>query len=198
MHELKQLKNSIRTECKNLRKEMSAVQRNNADRLIFEKTAEILEKYPSEYLYCYVSSPEIEVDTLRLIDTSLKKNITIIVPKCVKGSCTLEHYIIHSRNELEKGAFGIYEPDSGICRKADPPYSGVCIVPGLAFDTYGIRMGYGKGYYDRFLENFSGLKIGLCYECCLYEEQLPHDRFDAVMDIVVTERRQIKLMKNSM
>lgn len=194
MQELIQEKNRIRIECKKRRLEMTQAERQYADDIIFENIKSILDFRSIKTLYCYVSSPEIEVDTLNLIDLFLEKLIPVAVPKCVSGSYTLEHFIITGMDQLKKGTFGIMEPDPLICERVSPPHEGVCIVPGLAFDAAGVRMGYGKGYYDRFLENFKGLKIGLCYESCFYSEGIPHDSFDAVMDIVVTDREIRKIM----
>ncbi len=194
MQELIKEKNRIRKECKKCRLEMTQAERQCADDIIFENIKSILDFCSIKTLYCYVSSPEIEVDTLKLIDIALEKKITVAVPKCVSGSYTLEHFIITSMDQLKKGTFGIMEPDPLICEKLLPPYEGICIVPGLAFDAAGVRMGYGKGYYDRFLENFRGMKIGLCYENCFYSESIPHDSFDAVMDIIVTDRKIRKIM----
>ena len=194
MQKLTDDKNRIRSECKQKRLAMSPHDKSAADSVIFQKTWDII-RTGTDMLYCYVSSPLIEVDTLRLIDTALEKNIPIAVPRCVKGTYELSHYIITSRSQLMKGHFGIMEPDPLVCDRTDAPHDGICIVPGLAFCEAGIRMGYGKGYYDRFLENFRGLKIGLCYENCFYNETLPHDEHDAVMDMIITERMVRRISK---
>lgn len=194
MQDLTEEKNKIRSVCKQKRLAMNADEKAWADSIIFERTWDLL-KSRIDILYCYVSSAEIEVDTLRLIDTALKRNIPVAVPRCVNNTYTLEHYIIESRSRLVSGCFGIMEPDPILCTKSMPPHEGVCIVPGLAFDAAGIRMGWGKGYYDRFLEHFNGLKIGLCYENCFYNERLPHDKYDAVMDIIITERKIRQIAK---
>ena len=184
-----QAKAQLRTECRQRRKAMTAQEKDQADSLIFQRARDILQSRWGNYLYCYVSMPGTEVDTLQLIDLALEKQVPVVVPKCVTGSCTLEHYLIEDRRQLQKGFYGIMEPDPSVCRKIEAPHEGVCIVPGLAFDITGVRMGYGKGYYDRFLAEFQGLKIGLCYEHCFFTQRIPHEPFDAVMDIVVTDRR---------
>ena len=63
----------------------------------------------------------------------------------------------------------------------------VCIVPGLAFDKNGYRIGYGKGYYDRFLKDFNGTKIGLC-RCDFLKDALPVNEFDHKVDMIITEK----------
>lgn len=73
---------------------------------------------------------------------------------------------------------------------------GVCpsilLIPGLAFDKKGVRLGRGKGFYDRYLEHFKGQKIGVAWECQLLAS-VPSDVFDQQMDYVVTEQRIIKV-----
>ena len=61
------------------------------------------------------------------------------------------------------------------------------MVPGLAFDRFGFRLGYGGGYYDRFLTDFSGTRIGVGYQMLMLE-QVPHNRFDLKADLIVTEK----------
>lgn len=195
MCELKQMKNTLRAECKSKRLAMTAQQREKADSAIFAYVRELLEGYEDERLYCYVSSPAIEVETRQLIDYALHRGMTVIVPKCVKEDVRLEQYAITSGDDLEKGFFGIEEPITGKCRQIKAPHEGICIVPGLAFDENGIRMGYGKGYYDRFLASFRGIRIGLCYECCIYSGTLPHDEYDAQMDLVISEKMVRKMKR---
>ena len=122
-------------------------------------------------------------------------NRQCIAKKCVKEDVRLEQYAITSGDDLEKGFFGIEEPITGKCRQIKAPHEGICIVPGLAFDENGIRMGYGKGYYDRFLASFRGIRIGLCYECCIYSGTLPHDEYDAQMDLVISEKMVRKMKR---
>ena len=196
MQELTERKNNVRRDCKKRRIAMERDEKKRADSIIYDRTWDIIRTRldMETVLYFYVSSPEMEVDTLRLIDKAFGNKIMIAVPRCVTGTLALEHYFINDRSQLIKGHFGIMEPDPQKCSVVSPPHEGICIVPGLAFDITGIRMGYGKGYYDRFLEKFSGLKIGLCYENCFYTETLPHDEHDAVMDLIITDKkvRQIK------
>ncbi|MBR2176061.1 MAG: 5-formyltetrahydrofolate cyclo-ligase [Clostridia bacterium] len=188
MQSLTEAKNALRAECKRLRREMPAADKDAADSLIFERTLGLIGSYSPQYLFCYVSSPVLEVDTTRIIDYAIGQGIRVVVPKCVKGTNLLEHFILKDRSDLEKGSFGIMEPSEDKCLKLSGVCEGICIVPGLAFDASGKRLGYGKGYYDRFLAAFSGVRIGLCYESC-FREHIPHDHFDAAMDFVITERK---------
>ena len=85
-------------------------------------------------------------------------------------------------DELKKGSFDILEPTSN-----DKVTSNncVCIVPGICFDKNGYRIGYGKGYYDKYLSNKSIYKIGICFKECLIDN-MPHDLYDIKVDLIVS------------
>jgi len=96
----------------------------------------------------------------------------------------MEMFVTGSREELVPGAFGVLEPsDSAV--PMEPSAIDVILVPGLAFDRSGGRLGRGKGYYDKYLAGASGLKVGVCFD-----EQIvgtiPHEAHDRAMDAVVT------------
>ena len=97
----------------------------------------------------------------------------------------MEFYSISSFDDLESGAYGIYEPKKE-CLKITADENTVCIVPGLAFDKSGFRIGFGKGYYDRFLSEFKGESVGLCYDEC-FSDILIKDKFDMCVSAVITE-----------
>ena len=79
------------------------------------------------------------------------------------------------------------EPVPGRSRLVEEDTGGLCVVPGLSFDEEGYRLGYGKGYYDRFLSRFRGVTVGACYSGCV-RRILPHGYFDRPVDILITER----------
>ena len=87
--------------------------------------------------------------------------------------------------QLAKGPYGIVEPTGSTV--LDKRMALPILVPGLAFDRRGHRVGYGGGYYDRYLKNYPGLKVGLCYEACLLDE-IEVDPWDQPVDILLTER----------
>lgn len=93
---------------------------------------------------------------------------------------------------LSAGCFGILEPcDTGIDHQADEP--DLIVVPGVAFDRFGHRIGYGKGFYDRFLHHPGrrGHLVGLCHDFQLVEGSLPADGHDIRMEIIITDRRVV-------
>tara|TARA_B110001454_G_C12723330_1_gene436753 strand:- start:43285 stop:43914 length:630 start_codon:yes stop_codon:yes gene_type:complete len=71
------------------------------------------------------------------------------------------------------------------------------LIPGLGFSLSGERVGRGKGFYDRYLKNFKGLKVGVCFDCQLSEASLPTDSWDIKMDYIITETKCIDVRKLS-
>ena len=92
---------------------------------------------------------------------------------------------------FRKSRFGVHEPDTGSCVK--PTDSTVVLVPGACFSENGYRIGYGGGYYDRYLHTHpKGMTIGVCYDFQLREE-VPVEDHDQPVDMIVTEKRIIDL-----
>ena len=145
-----------------------------------------------DILFIYVSKP-IEVDTYNIIKHTFKEEKCVAVPKCNIESSMMHFYKVKSFDDLKEGYFQIYEPIEEKCEEVIDFSSGVCIVPGICFDIYGYRLGYGKGYYDRFLKNFGGTKIGICYSDYIFEN-LPVDKHDEKVDILVTEKNILEVV----
>lgn len=136
-------------------------------------------------LHSYVALPE-EVDTLPLIRAALAQGKTVIVPRVSDDHAALEHYAIPGLDGLQPGTFGIPEPDPHRCRQVEPGLAEIVVVPGVAFDRRGNRIGYGKGYYDRFLQTLPALKVGFAFALQLVPD-IPAEPTDVRMDWLVTE-----------
>lgn len=131
---------------------------------------------------CYVSLKD-EVDTHYLIH-ELLKNHRVCVPR-VQGD-TMDFYEISSLEDLKEGHFHVFEPTTNIL--VDINDIDIVIVPMLAYDHYLYRVGYGKGYYDRyFARGYHGYKLGLAYS---FQEVdfINHDQFDIPLDEILTEK----------
>ncbi len=100
---------------------------------------------------------------------------------------------IRSLDELRTGAFGVGEApqDAPVVDKAD---LSILLVPGIAFDPLGHRLGFGKGFYDRFLEGFSGIAIGLAYDF-QFLPRVPKTSHDRAVDWVMTDQRAYRVTK---
>lgn len=144
-----------------------------------------LKKYKSILVYV---SFGMEVDTHTLIDYLRELNISIYAPKCYKIDSSMRFFAINDIQNLIHGQYkGILEPveDSNI--ELMDFSNCLCIVPALAFDTNGYRLGWGGGYYDRFLNSNKDIfKVGLAYNSCI-AENIPTDVYDISVDLVVTE-----------
>lgn len=126
-----------------------------------------------------------EVKTDLLICAALEKQKNVLVPE-VRGDDIVAR-LISSCTDFKKGAFGIAVPCSGAVWNGDID---LCVVPALGFDRRGGRIGFGKGYYDRFFEKKRCIKLGAAYSSQL-EEDVFSEPHDVAMDIIVTERECI-------
>lgn len=147
-----------------------------------------------EILFAYVST-EIETDTSVIIKKALDDGKTVVIPKCLDRAGLMDFYQIKSLNDLRSGMYDIFEPDPERCELFIDKSTGVCLVPGLCFDMYGYRIGFGKGYYDRFLAKFGGITVGLCYSKCV-EHSLPKGSHDIAVDILITEKYMSDNLRN--
>ena len=131
-----------------------------------------------------------EPDTVEIIKELWEQDKKIVVPITDIESGTLSLSYINSMDDMKKGAYGILEPKT--VRKADENNIDVILVPGLAFDRNGGRMGFGKGYYDRLLESSKAVKIGLCYDFQILEK-IPTESHDVPMNFVITEKEILEI-----
>lgn len=179
-------KNDLRLKYKNIRKEISPDKKSELDKKIFNKIISLNSYKKSELILTFVST-DIEVDTHELIKYSISIGKKVAVPKCISGTRQMEFYLINSMDDLEAATFSVLEPKTDICTKLVNYGNSICIIPGLAFDVKGYRLGYGKGYYDRFLSNYTGQNIGICYCSCTLNK-LINGKFDKSVDVLITEK----------
>lgn len=186
MMNIKSEKEKLRKKYRELRLAFTKEQKEEYDAAILDRVTSLVQYKQSRLILTYVSK-DIEVDTLRLIDRALSQGKRVAVPKCIDGTRNMRFYYISGVHDLEKSTFGVLEPRIDVCAPADDTDGGFCIVPGMAFDSKGYRLGYGKGYYDRFLSDFDGVTAGLCYSDCI-KWNLPRGRYDRAVDFIITER----------
>ena len=184
---LKREKQDLRSQIRIRGKELSSRYCAMADRQIFLnlKSAKVYQK--SSVLFCYVSLAE-EVDTRRIIGEALNEGKRVAVPRCrEKGQ--MEAYEIKNFQDLEKGFYGILEPKPH-CMLVKPEQLELCIVPCLSCSETGFRLGYGGGYYDRYLPKTSAFRVLLCREMLVYQD-IPKEKHDCSMDLIITEKRMV-------
>lgn len=131
--------------------------------------------------YCAIKN---EPDMQEFMNAILDAGKRVVLP-CVtpKGLVASEYT---RETKMLRGAYGILQPEEvPVCTTLEPD---VVIVPGVVFDLQRCRIGFGVGYYDRYLQNSRAVKIGVCYESQLVDN-IEADPHDIRMDLVVTERR---------
>lgn len=129
-----------------------------------------------------------EVDTREIIASLLAEGVRVAVPRVDLEARSIDFRKIASLDELVPRTMRILEPaaDAPVVRVPEMVGS-VCLVPGLVFDGAGHRVGYGGGYYDRFLAFYPGDKIGLARTTMLSSNPLPTDGHDVPVDFIATE-----------
>lgn len=184
--DIRKVKSDLRNLFKKKRMGFDPLVKQQLDKTILNRVCELRQYKSSKQVFTYVSK-DIEVDTIALIEKALKDGKKVGVPRCVTKERLMDFYYINSLNQLEEGAFGVLEPIPEKCSKVVDFSKGFCIVPGLSFDSEGYRLGYGKGYYDRFLAKFGGVTVGICYSNCM-RWKLPHGYFDKPVNFIITEK----------
>jgi 5-formyltetrahydrofolate cyclo-ligase len=160
---------------------LSAADKQRLDQDICTQLWAWTETFRPEVIHTYLPMGD-EVEVRPFIARALDAGITVVAPKSLKGR-RMENLLLHSLDDLEPGIFGTSHPAGG--RVYDGAYD-LFVVPGLAFDRLGNRIGYGAGYYDLFLgSQASGFKVGVCYPFQLLP-QLPREAHDVCMDAVWT------------
>ena len=132
-----------------------------------------------------------ELDTARLIPALLDMGKTVALPRCTDEPGIMDARPVEKDTVLIRHRYGMLEP--GPDRPVIPPEAiDLILVPGLAFDRQCYRLGQGGGYYDRYLERFSGAAVALCRDCFLLDA-VPHEEHDHRVDQVITETGTYRL-----
>lgn len=181
-------KNNIRQSLLLKRKQIPQEKKVQASEIICEffKNSPAIQK--AEILYLYIAKDP-ELSLMPLLRWALEQKKCVGVPK-VHGD-TMDFYQLTELEQLSPGAFGILEPNDD-CPLLQAKEC-ICLVPGVGFDKSGNRMGYGKGYYDKYFSQYPDLiRIGISYEEQVVEH-IPADAYDKKMHMVVTPNRQYKI-----
>ena len=161
-------KKQLRTQLLALRRGLGPSVRAEVDARIAVAVTATEEWREAPAILTYLSVRD-EVDTRELVRLAREDGKVVAAPR-VTGPRSLAWYRVEAGDELEVSAMGIEEPAARGERRVDPACLGersVALVPGLAFDEMGYRLGYGGGFYDTFLGRFRGVSIGLCRDAAL-------------------------------
>ena len=191
--EIRPIKKEMRAQARKMRRSLSPEVKNALDRKIKNKLLNLFAVREATTVLCYVST-EIEVDTRDFISTLLEQGKRVAVPRCEGDDGEMNFYYINSLSELSSGSFGVDEPNPSQSVMFADAVDSVCIVPAFMFDKSGYRLGYGKGYYDRYLSRYKGFPIGVCYSENLQDE-LFHGKYDRAVSLVVTDKEILTMDK---
>lgn len=187
-----QAKRELRAHFKQVRANLSAETRKAVDARIAANAAATETWQRAETVLAYLSVGD-EVDTRALIERAWNEGKTVAAPRCVPRTRLLQWHRIESFDGLQASRFGIEEPPDDPATRIEPATlleSSLALVPALAFDAHGFRLGYGGGFYDTFLADFPGVSAGLCREAQLHESLAqagavePHD---LPVELIITE-----------
>jgi 5-formyltetrahydrofolate cyclo-ligase len=183
-------KQQLRAEMRQKRKAFSPKKKAALDEAMFRRIVESPYYKNCVQLFCFVSLEQ-EPDTRRLLEFSLQCGKEVAVPRCLPQRQMAFHQLSPAKDwksQLTPGAFGVLEPLSTLpLLLPDRTKPGICLVPGLAFDKTGGRLGYGAGYYDRFLKQYPRL-LRLGYGATNYiVEKVPMEDTDQPLDGLASE-----------
>lgn len=176
------IKYALRKEMREKRQALPRELHAEKSKKIALKLLELKEYKDAKSVLFYASTPE-EVDTHFLIQTALKEGKRIFAPKVDESH--LRIHAVKLYDELKPGAFGIMEPSE--TEEQNPSHIDLIVVPGIAFDPHGHRIGYGKGHYDRLLKVIKGFKVGLAFEEQVIP-QIPAEAHDVPLDLLITDK----------
>ncbi|OAB46244.1 5-formyltetrahydrofolate cyclo-ligase [Paenibacillus glacialis] len=192
---LSDTKKKLRFNMNDERNSLSNIQREQWSNEAIYHMMQVLESMKISNFLVYISFRS-ELNTRPLIEWGWSKGLQVLVPRCNPKDYSMDIYSLRDWDELSSGSYGIEEPNplrtSAFGHQCVPD---VIIVPGLAFDRMGGRLGYGRGYYDRLYERLqpyvdhrrAPILIGLGYEMQVVNK-VPMGRHDAMLDILVTEK----------
>ena len=189
-------KKQLRTQLLALRRGLGPSVRAEVDARIADAVTATEEWREAPAILTYLSVRD-EVDTRELVRLAREDGKVVAAPR-VTGPRSLAWYRVEAGDELEVSAMGIEEPAARGERRVDPACLGersVALVPGLAFDEMGYRLGYGGGFYDTFLGRFRGVSIGLCRDAALMPSLADMGALEVhvrAVGIVATETRLLR------
>ena len=177
------MKSELRKQVLQEMKAMPQEQKQAMDQALTEQFLNHPFYQEAKVIATYLSFPH-EFQTQGLIDQALKAGKKVLIPKTYpKGRM---EFVVYQPQQLVKTSFGLLEP-KGDLEVVDPSQIDLIHVPGLAFTTEGYRIGYGGGYYDRYLEHFAGHTMSTIYPCQVQEFN-SEDHDIAVQEVLIDER----------
>jgi len=174
-------KKSLRIKYRALRKGVE--NKKEKDVAIYNVLAESDLYKNADRIMFYISMAD-EVDTKHIINRAFADGKSVFVPKVISKT-EMKACQLTGNDVFEKSTLGVAEPENPVF--ADGKDMDLIIVPGLAFSKAGVRLGFGGGYYDRYLKDLKCYTVGLCYESCLADD-LVKEEYDVNVKYIITEK----------
>lgn len=178
-----QMKNELRKKMQSQRNSMGAVEVEFLSTVISDKLV-MNERFLEAKTVGFYLPKGNEVDTSKMIGHAFRMGKEVLAPVT---DHEIAFYKLSSLTELKTGKYGIPEPKSRVAPNKEPD---VIVVPGISFGLCMHRLGYGKGYYDKFLSSSAAYRIGICFDFQVVD-RLPSHINDERMDMIITEKRVI-------
>lgn len=180
-------KQALRKKMKNLLQQISAHEIEMASWKITNQIIELHQWQHSQTIGITIPIGK-EIVTYPLIEIGWSENKRIVVPKTIQQTREMEFYELTDYSQLEETHFGLKEPMDGKCSLVTKNNIDMLIIPCLAFDADLYRLGYGGGYYDRYLADFLGVTCGIALDCQKIL-QVPKNEYDIPLMLIVTEKQ---------
>ncbi len=191
MNKIFEKKREIRNGIEKQRQQLPKAWVESRSSIIIEQLKRLPEFQSAQIIHCYVSWRN-EVNTHELIKELLQRGRTVVVPVVEVANRTLLHSRITNFDDLQAGSFGILEPPRDHLVPVKVSELDLIIVPGIAFDLRGYRIGFGGGYYDAFLSQVKATKIGLAFHFQIVEK-IPTRPQDEPVDIIISEKGMYRI-----
>ena len=184
--EKKELRRQVRVRLEAL----TPQERRASDDALFARFLALPQVEQADTIFAFWGIPGREPDTARLIQELVRRGKTVGLPRMLPDRRMEVRRFVPDR-PLVSAAFGISEPGED-CPLLEPEDIGLALVPAVCYDRRGYRLGFGGGYYDRWLKNFPGFSVGFCREVVL-QDRAPVEAHDARVDLLLTERENLSL-----
>lgn len=183
-------KTIIRNTVKHKLHAMSEVEYARKSSMIHNKVINLQEIKDAKIIALTISNFP-EVDTKKLIEALWKMDKKIAIPKCTSSTREMHFYVFTNYEQLEQVYMELLEPKIGETTLISKDEIDVLISPGIVFDKQGFRIGYGGGYYDRFLVDYKKITLSMAFEVQLVEK-VPVSEYDLPICTIITEEQIIK------
>ncbi len=191
MEEIQEKKSEIRRDIEKILAEFSEAELVEKTKKLETRLFEFANFLEAKIVLLYMNGPN-EVDTQNILKKCLEFNKIVVLPAFDPEKYRIKLRKVDNDADLKQGLKGILEPDPDHCKIVPIQSIDIAIMPGIAFDEKGGRLGSGEGYYDRLVPKLSitTRKVALAFECQIIQ-QVPMESHDKHVDIIITEERTI-------